>query len=81
MTPFVTRRVYGRDALFSTVRFPERDALGRMAHKCRSFGSNLASAGVYTIWDRDGRFIYVGTSGKAAPRKTTWGLFTRLQSH
>lgn len=34
-------------------------------------------AGVYTIWDRDGRFIYVGMSGRSIPH----GLPTRLHSH
>ena len=26
-------------------------------------------AGVYTIWHKDGRFIYVGMSGKAPPER------------
>lgn len=43
-------------------------------------------AGVYTIWHKDGRFIYVGMSGRGitsetAPRKTPYGIYTRLQSH
>src|SRR5262249_21591857 len=43
-------------------------------------------AGVYTIWDKDGRFIYVGMSGrgmtdKTIRRNTPQGLYTRLQSH
>jgi hypothetical protein len=43
-------------------------------------------AGVYTIWHRDGRFIYVGMSGRGinadTPRRNTpQGLYTRLQSH
>jgi hypothetical protein len=41
-------------------------------------------AGVHTIWHRDGRFIYVGMSGRSivadtAPRP--FGLHTRLHSH
>jgi hypothetical protein len=43
-------------------------------------------AGVYTIWHNDGRFIYVGMSGrgitaKTVPRNTPHGIYTRLQSH
>jgi len=43
-------------------------------------------AGVYTIWHRDGRFIYVGMSGRGmtietTPRNTPRGIYTRLQSH
>ncbi len=43
-------------------------------------------AGVYTIWHRDGRFIYVGMSGRGisadTPRRNRpQGLYTRLQSH
>ena len=43
-------------------------------------------AGVYTIWHNDGRFIYVGMSGRAITaetirRNTPQGLYTRLQSH
>src|SRR5262245_6202265 len=42
-------------------------------------------AGVYTIWHHDGRFIYVGMSGRGMTaetvrRNTPQGL-TRLQSH
>jgi hypothetical protein len=42
--------------------------------------------GVYTIWHRDGRFIYVGMSGRSItsdskPGKSPQGLYTRLQSH
>ena len=43
-------------------------------------------AGVYTIWDTDGRFIYVGMSGRgikagmAIPNRPH-GLVTRLHSH
>ena len=48
---------------------------------CPQFG-----AGVYTIWHRDGRFIYVGISGRnittdTAPRNRPHGLHTRLNSH
>lgn len=44
------------------------------------------AAGVYTIWHRDGRFIYVGMSGRgmiaeADPQKKRQGMFTRLRSH
>jgi hypothetical protein len=43
-------------------------------------------AGVYTIWHKDGRFIYVGMSGKGItaatiPRNSPHGLYTRLHSH
>lgn len=43
-------------------------------------------AGVYTIWHQDGRFIYVGMSGRAitkdtATRNTPFGIYTRLRSH
>ncbi|MCP1834165.1 hypothetical protein J2R76_002502 [Bradyrhizobium sp. USDA 4532] len=43
-------------------------------------------AGVYTIWHRDGRFVYVGMSGRGiseatAPRGTPHGIYTRLHSH
>ena len=43
-------------------------------------------AGVYTIWHQDGRFIYVGMSGRAitkdtATRNTPYGIYTRLRSH
>ncbi|THK37630.1 hypothetical protein EHS39_13405 [Ensifer sp. MPMI2T] len=43
-------------------------------------------AGVYTIWHKDGRFIYVGMSGRGITaetvrRNTPHGLYTRLQSH
>jgi hypothetical protein len=43
-------------------------------------------AGVYTIWHRDGRFIYVGMSGRGItaatpPRNSPHGLYTRLHSH
>jgi len=43
-------------------------------------------AGVYTIWHSDGRFIYVGMSGRGITtetirRNTPQGIYTRLQSH
>jgi hypothetical protein len=43
-------------------------------------------AGVYTIWHADGRFIYVGMSGRGITadtvrRNTPQGIYTRLQSH
>jgi hypothetical protein len=43
-------------------------------------------AGVYTIWHKDGRSIYVGMSGRGITletvrRNTPQGLYTRLQSH
>lgn len=43
-------------------------------------------AGVYTVWHGDGRFVYVGMSGRGitaetTPRNTPQGLYTRLQSH
>jgi hypothetical protein len=43
-------------------------------------------AGVYTVWHKDGRFIYVGMSGRRITAKTTrrnapQGIYTRLQSH
>ena len=43
-------------------------------------------AGVYTIWHRDARFIYVGMSGRGItaatpPRNSPHGLYTRLHSH
>jgi hypothetical protein len=43
-------------------------------------------AGVYTIWHTDGRFIYVGMSGRGitaetSRRNTPQGIYTRLQSH
>jgi hypothetical protein len=41
---------------------------------------------VYTIWHADGRFIYVGMSGRGitgqtAVRNSPLGLYTRLASH
>jgi hypothetical protein len=43
-------------------------------------------AGVYTIWHKDGRLIYVGMSGRAITadtvhRNTSQGIHTRLKSH
>jgi hypothetical protein len=43
-------------------------------------------AGVYTIWHKDGRFIYVGMSGRGMTadtlrRNIPQGIYTRLQSH
>jgi hypothetical protein len=43
-------------------------------------------AGVYTVWHTDGRFIYVGMSGRGisegtAARISPLGLYTRLASH
>jgi hypothetical protein len=43
-------------------------------------------AGVYTVWHTDGRFIYVGMSGRGITadtkrRNTPHGLHTRLHSH
>ena len=43
-------------------------------------------AGVYTIWHNDGRFIYVGMSGRGITGETTrrntpQGIYTRLHSH
>ena len=43
-------------------------------------------AGVYTVWHKDSRFIYVGMSGRGITadtihRNTPQGIYTRLQSH
>jgi hypothetical protein len=43
-------------------------------------------AGVYTIWHHDGRFIYVGMSGRGMTADTVHqgkprGIYTRLESH
>jgi hypothetical protein len=43
-------------------------------------------AGVYTIWHKDRRFIYIGMSGRGITtetirRNTPQGIYTRLQSH
>jgi hypothetical protein len=42
-------------------------------------------AGVYTIWHKDGRFIYVGMSGRGITagtiqRNTPQGIYTRLHT-
>lgn len=43
------------------------------------------AAGVYCIWDKDGRFIYVGMSGREISKRKhsrkIYGLVTRLGSH
>jgi hypothetical protein len=44
------------------------------------------AAGVYTIWHDDGRFVYVGMSGRSItaatePPQRPYGLWTRLDSH
>jgi hypothetical protein len=43
-------------------------------------------AGVYTIWHHDGRFVYVGMSGRGMTSDTAYrnkpqGIYTRLKSH
>jgi hypothetical protein len=43
-------------------------------------------AGVYTIWHTNGRFMYVGMSGRSItsdtrPGNTPHGIYTRLHSH
>src|SRR5215475_6178752 len=43
-------------------------------------------AGVYTVWHSDGRFMYVGMSGRGITtetirRNTPQGIYTRLRSH
>jgi hypothetical protein len=43
-------------------------------------------AGVYTIWHQDGRFLYVGMSGRSMTadtvhRRKPLGIYTRLKSH
>src|SRR6187431_3053538 len=43
-------------------------------------------AGVYTIWHKNGQFIYVGMSGRGMTTETIrrnkpQGIYTRLQSH
>jgi hypothetical protein len=63
----------GRDAAYSFANWPNPSV--------PAFG-----AGVYTIWHKDGRFIYVGMSGRGitaetARRNTPQGIYTRLQSH
>jgi len=60
-----------------------------VAHPFASWPNPVVSdfgAGVYTIWHNDGRFVYVGMSGRGITaetvrRNTPLGLFTRLQSH
>ena len=42
-------------------------------------------AGVYTVWHQDGRFIYVGMSGRGITtetvrRNTPQGIYTRLKA-
>ena len=46
----------------------------------------IFGAGVYTVWDNDGRFIYVGMSGREITAETNYrnkhqGIYARLQSH
>jgi hypothetical protein len=58
-------------------------------HSFASWPNSLVpnfGAGVYTIWHQDGRFIYVGMSGRGITtdtvrRNTPQGIYTRLQSH
>jgi hypothetical protein len=38
-------------------------------------------AGVYTIWHNDGRFIYVGMSGRGMTAETTAGIRHRAFIH
>jgi hypothetical protein len=84
-------------ALTQTWRFICNHALvATTSHRTKSRHGLLASwpnpsvptfgAGVYTIWHNDGRFIYVGMSGRGMTIETTrrnmpQGLYTRLQSH
>jgi hypothetical protein len=70
-TPIATRLAHGAVYSFSD----------RPNSAVPTFG-----AGVYTIWHNDGRFIYVGMSGRGITadtiqRNTPHGIFTRLQSH
>src|SRR5215813_8558672 len=63
----------GRGALHAFANWPNPSVL--------TFG-----AGAYTIWHNDGRFMYVGMSGRGITaetirRNTPQGLYTRLQSH
>lgn len=59
------------------------------AHSFRDWPNSAVptfGAGVYTVWRGDGRFIYVGMSGRGITadtvrRNTPQGLYTRLQSH
>lgn len=43
------------------------------------------AAGVYCIWDKDGKFLYVGMSGREYSKRKhnskVYGLVTRLASH
>src|SRR5690348_11758935 len=44
------------------------------------------AAGVYTVWQSDGRFVYVGMSVRSITQATeapkrAYGLYTRLHSH
>src|SRR5262249_3610269 len=62
-----------RGTAYSFADWPNHSVLG--------FG-----AGVYTIWHNDGRFIYVGMSGRGMTvetirRNTPQGIYTRLRSH
>ena len=46
----------------------------------------IFGAGIYTVWDNDGRFIYVGMSGRGITAETNrrnklQGIYTRLRSH
>jgi hypothetical protein len=79
-------------ALFQTT-----DRKERLAILMRNWGLRLPmawpnplvsgfGAGVYTIWRKDGRFIYVGMSGRGMTaetirRNTPQGIYTRLKSH
>jgi hypothetical protein len=52
----------------------------------RNIAVSTFGAGVYTIWHSDGRFIYVGMSGRGMTtdtirRNKPQGIYTRLQSH
>jgi len=62
----------------------------KVPHPAKSKSPNASvptfGAGVYTIWHNDGRFIYVGMSGRGITaetirRNTPQGIYTRLQSH
>jgi hypothetical protein len=51
-----------------------------------NFAVSTFGAGVYTIWHNDGRFIYVGMSGRGITTETSrrnkpQGIYTRLHSH
>ena len=56
----------------------------------KDFGSNMQSVperpGVYTVWDKNGKFLYAGTSGRrwkdeVVPKGQMRGLRDRLDSH